>query len=84
MSEPADVANDRLAVSVVIPAYRQAGYLTQALDSVAAQTYAGSVEIIVVDDGSTDNTSSIRCMAAAPRWTNENTQPRMKVGNVNP
>ena len=41
-------------VSVIIPAYRAARYIAQALDSVVAQTYR-SVEIIVVNDASPDS-----------------------------
>ena len=45
-------------VSVVIPAYNQARYLTEALQSAIAQTL-GDLEIILVDDGSTDQTVQI-------------------------
>jgi glycosyltransferase involved in cell wall biosynthesis len=46
------------SVSVVIPTYNRASYLFQALESVFAQTTSAS-EIIVIDDGSTDNTRAI-------------------------
>lgn len=52
-------------ISVIIPAYNAAPYLGECLESVIAQTFC-DIEIIVVDDGSTDATAEIaRNFAAA-------------------
>lgn len=45
-------------ISVVIPSYNCAEFLPQALDSVLIQSYS-VIEIIIVDDGSTDETRQI-------------------------
>lgn len=49
--------NDEL-ISIVIPVYNVASYLTKCLESVIAQSYK-NLEIIVVDDGSTDRSGKI-------------------------
>ena len=45
-------------ISVIIPVYNVAPYLREALDSVIHQTYR-HLEILVIDDGSTDESSQI-------------------------
>lgn len=50
--------SDLPLVSIVMPTYNQAEYLLQAIESVLEQTYH-NLELIIVNDGSTDDTSDI-------------------------
>lgn len=50
-------------VSIVIPTYNTGRYLLEAIDSVLAQSY-GNLELVVVDDGSSDDTPAL--LAQAP------------------
>jgi glycosyltransferase involved in cell wall biosynthesis len=45
-------------VSIIITTYNYAEYLRRAITSCLSQSYA-SIEVIVVDDGSTDNTHDV-------------------------
>jgi glycosyltransferase involved in cell wall biosynthesis len=53
-------------VSVVIPAFNASRYIRQAVDSVLAQSLP-DLELIVVDDGSTDDTREVLSRVSDPR-----------------
>lgn len=58
-------------VSVIVPVYNVGAYLQQCLQSIASQSYA-HLEVIVVDDGSTDDSGKI-----ADEWVSRDNRFRM-------
>lgn len=60
-------------VSVVIPCYKQAHLLDEAIESVLAQTHQ-EFEVIVIDDGSPDNTSEVAARYPKVRCVRQDNQ----------
>jgi glycosyltransferase involved in cell wall biosynthesis len=52
------MSNEIGLISVIVPTYNGMPYVVEAIDSILAQAY-DPVEVIVVDDGSTDDTASV-------------------------
>lgn len=50
-------------VSIIVPCYNQAQYLTQTVESILCQTY-NNWECIIINDGSSDNTAGIAKLCA--------------------
>jgi len=63
----------RPLVSVIITSYNQARFLGDAIESVLTQTYS-QFEIIVVDDGSTDNALEVVARYPRPRYIRQDNQ----------
>lgn len=51
--------NNKVNISILIPVYNCEKYIKTCLDSCLKQDFEGTYEIIIVDDGSTDNTVNI-------------------------
>lgn len=61
-----DKKDKKMKVSIIIPTYNVEAYIRECLESVAAQTYGGDIECIIVDDCGTD-----RSIAEAERFITE-------------
>ena len=60
-------------VSVIIPCYNHGNYLAEAVESVWKQGYAAT-EILVVDDGSIDNTKAVATQLPGVRYIYQHNQ----------
>jgi glycosyltransferase involved in cell wall biosynthesis len=65
-----EVIDDSTLVSIVIPCYNQAHYLPEAIESALAQTHR-QIEVVVIDDGSSDNTSRVAARYPAVRCVSQ-------------
>jgi glycosyltransferase involved in cell wall biosynthesis len=59
--------------SLIIPTYNRAAFIGKALQSTTLQTF-DSFEVIIVDDGSTDNTEAVVALLAIPKVSYFKTQ----------
>ena len=57
-SEYPRIVDNNIGVSVIIPTYNRGNVIYQSINSVLWQTYR-EIEVIIVDDGSTDNTEDV-------------------------
>ena len=58
VSQPKALGTELPVVSVVVPTYNRSIYIRETLDSVLRQAFS-NFEVIVVDDGSTDETETV-------------------------
>ncbi len=71
-------------VSVIMPAYNCEKYINEAIDSILNQTYA-DFELLIADDGSTDNTKTIIDHYSDPRikkYHNKKNLGYLKTSNI--
>ena len=56
-------------ITVVVPVYNLADYVTDTVESVLSQSYSGNLSILMLDDGSTDDSLAIAKKLAAKNNT---------------
>jgi cellulose synthase/poly-beta-1,6-N-acetylglucosamine synthase-like glycosyltransferase/peptidoglycan/xylan/chitin deacetylase (PgdA/CDA1 family) len=68
------------AVSILVPAYNEAVGIERTVRSLVGSDYAGSFEVVVIDDGSTDGTAAIvEALSLAHDTPTLSTAPRVRV-----
>ena len=67
-------------ISVIVPVYNVEKYLKRCVDSILAQTYS-RMEIVLVNDGSTDNSGEI-CEEYAKKYDNVSYVYKKNGGNL--
>lgn len=70
-------------VTVLVACYNEAHNITDTIRSLAAQDYPGEMEILILDDGSTDDTVAIARRAIEDSRFDQVHQPRVIEGGVN-
>lgn len=66
--------SDPPKVSVVVLAHNYGRFLTDAIESLLSQEYDGELEVIVIDDGSTDDTREVAASFAKVRYIYQENQ----------
>jgi glycosyltransferase involved in cell wall biosynthesis len=74
-------SSDRELVSVIIPCYNHAHFFGEAVESVLGQTYP-HIEIIVIDDGSTDDITQIITAYPSIRYIRQDNMGLSRARNV--
>jgi len=67
-----DIKPDDIVISVIIPMYNASSTIKESLESIIAQTHKTIYQIIIVNDGSTDNSLNIVKAYIKQNITNEN------------
>lgn len=64
-----------MSVSIIVPAYNSASTIKECIEAIKSQNTQEKFEVIVVDDGSTDNTAEIAKKCGAKVFSQSNSGP---------
>lgn len=59
LAEVANSADNPPSLSVIVPAYNEEDQVRETVDHIFSQEYGGQIEIVIIDDGSTDDTWAV-------------------------